>query len=99
MIHGPSPDDRVQFVYQRLLRDARVAFDDFPDLVEKRLNTLLCRLPGGIATDDAAFPDQTAVWLGIETVARGLGPTPGRTSSIASMPVAVTAPVARNIEA
>jgi hypothetical protein len=56
-------------------------------------------LPGGIATGDAAFPDQTAVWLGIETVARGLGPTPGRTSSIASMPVAVTAPVARNIEA
>ena len=32
-------------------------------------------LPGGIATGDAAFRDQTAVWLGIDTVARGLGLT------------------------
>lgn len=31
VIHSPSPDDWVQFLYQRLLRDARVAFDDFPD--------------------------------------------------------------------
>nr|WP_263296966.1 reverse transcriptase domain-containing protein [Pseudomonas sp. BF-R-19] len=40
----PIPEDRVQFLHQRLLRDARVVFDNFPDLVEERLNSLLCRL-------------------------------------------------------
>jgi hypothetical protein len=56
-------------------------------------------LPGSTTASDAALPDQTAVGAGIETATRGLGPTPGRTSSIASMPMAVIAPVARNIEA
>lgn len=44
VIHSPSPNDWVQFLYQRLLRDARVAFDDLPDLVEECFNTLPCRL-------------------------------------------------------
>jgi hypothetical protein len=41
VIHGPTPDERVELPYQRFLGGASVALDDLPDLVKQRFDALL----------------------------------------------------------
>ncbi|KWV45728.1 hypothetical protein AS026_15580 [Rhizobium altiplani] len=43
VIHRPSPNDRVSYLYQSFLRDGSVAFDDFPDLIQQRLDAAFGR--------------------------------------------------------
>jgi hypothetical protein len=49
VIHCPAPNDRIEFLYHYRLCGTCVAFDDFPDPREERLNAFPGRLDQKLA--------------------------------------------------